>query len=160
YVNMRDIALTPDGVWVDGFVNQNAKFGALSVSGPVTCIGTPFCNLEYHVGGFLARISEANNLDIRLSLGISRELNVSGQDLYYPRPALLSVSPPPTTTDVVESPNAQFSANSSGSSSAVLMSSLDSVISECTNGLWTLYINKNSASEQQYKFRVSIGNLT
>ena len=58
YVNVRDMALAADGIWVDGFLNQNASFGPYNVTGPITCVGTPFCSLDYYVGGFLAKITE------------------------------------------------------------------------------------------------------
>ena len=58
YVNQRDLAVASNGVWVCGFVNQYATFGTNTVSGTVTCIGSPFCALDYHVGGFLAKITD------------------------------------------------------------------------------------------------------
>lgn len=62
FLNVRDLSLASDGVWVCGFVNDQAQFGtnaANTVYGPVTCIGSPFCFLYYWTGGYLAKVTEA-----------------------------------------------------------------------------------------------------
>lgn len=62
FVNVRDLAVTSDGVWSCGFVNYYANFGtniANRVYGPVTIIGFPFGYIYYWVGGYLAKVSEA-----------------------------------------------------------------------------------------------------
>jgi hypothetical protein len=77
-------------------------------------------------------------------------------------PQLDSVTPDLITQHLVQSPHASFQGAIGGqwSSSSAWMFSLDSLIEECTNGVWTLYINKDDPSEQRYTFRVTISDLT
>jgi hypothetical protein len=73
-----------------------------------------------------------------------------------------SVSPDPTTTNSVHSPNDYFSTETypgGGSGSGAILSSLDQVINEFTNGLWKIYINQGSPTQQVYSFQVSITGL-
>jgi hypothetical protein len=58
-LNVRDLTLAADGVWICGFVNYTGNFGTHLVNGPVTCIGSPFCTLNYHLGGVLAKVTES-----------------------------------------------------------------------------------------------------
>ena len=41
----------------------------------------------------------------------------------------------------------------------MLSGSLGDVLNECTNGLWKLYVNQNSPTQQVYTFQVSISGL-
>lgn len=58
YVNSRDIALAPDGVWSCGFFNPTATFGTNTVYGGITVSGFPFGTIEYHSSGYLAKITD------------------------------------------------------------------------------------------------------
>jgi len=58
YANCRDIALAPDGVWSCGFFNPTAIFGAYTIYGTLTCVGSPFCTPVYHQSGYLAKITD------------------------------------------------------------------------------------------------------
>ena len=68
YANLRDIALVNDGVWSVGFVNQYAYFGSNYVSGTATCIGFPFCTIQLHVGGWLAKITDGAAVAVPVTL--------------------------------------------------------------------------------------------
>jgi hypothetical protein len=68
YVNVRDLALAPDGIWADGFVNQYAYFGTNYVTGTTSCIGSPFCSIQLYVGGYLAKITESVTLPAPITL--------------------------------------------------------------------------------------------
>ena len=68
YVNQRDITLDSNGVWACGFVNQYSYFGSNYVSGTTTCIGFPFCIIQLHGGGFLAKISEGAAVALPVTL--------------------------------------------------------------------------------------------
>lgn len=58
YVNMRDLVVAPDGVWACGFTEQPSRFGTFDVYPPSTCIGSPFCFVNFHSGGWLAKITD------------------------------------------------------------------------------------------------------
>ncbi len=58
YVNIRDLAPAPDGIWACGFVSTEARFEPFTVTGPVACIGFPLCSLTFHVGGWAAKITD------------------------------------------------------------------------------------------------------
>jgi hypothetical protein len=59
FLNVRDLNLAQDGVWVCGFVNYEGNLGTHQVNGPVTIIGFPFGFIHYWVGGFLAKVTES-----------------------------------------------------------------------------------------------------
>ncbi len=59
YVNMRDLVVAPDGVWACGFTEQPSQFGSFFVYPPLTCIGSPFCFINYYSGGWLAKITDS-----------------------------------------------------------------------------------------------------
>jgi len=64
FVNVRDINLVSDGVWICGFVNYYGNFGTNinnRVYGPETIIGSPFGFIYYWSGGYLAKITENIN---------------------------------------------------------------------------------------------------
>lgn len=61
FVNVRDINLVGDGVWICGFVNYYGNFGTNinnRVYGPETIIGFPFGFIYYYSGGYLAKVTE------------------------------------------------------------------------------------------------------
>jgi hypothetical protein len=62
----------------------------------------------------------------------------------------------------VHSPHDYFSTATypgGGWGSGAILSSLDQVINEFTNGLWKIYINQDSPTQQVYSFQVSITGL-
>jgi hypothetical protein len=99
------------------------------------------------IAGLLATVP----LQVNLSMQIFRD--ESGFNA-YPN---ISISPPPVTTNEVDSPNGQFVGWQGGpySASSVGKTNLGGVLSECTNGLWTLIVNKGDPTEQRFSFTVS-----
>lgn len=97
-------------------------------------------------------------VEVELQLSITRAQDVHSGDVYTCFPRLNSVSPAAVTEHRVESPNGYFNGTESGSGSVVL-SSLAALISECTNGLWRLYINKDDPAERVFTFSVTIAGL-
>jgi hypothetical protein len=93
-----------------------------------------------------------NNISITFDLGIVRSAESGG--VFYCHPIFNSVSPTPITTYEVASPNNLCSGglNTTGSTG---FTSLENLLNEITNGLWTVYINRNDPSEQQFQFSVT-----
>lgn len=60
YLNVRDITLASDGVWASGFFEPIGNFGTNTIYGGITCVGSPFCTIIYHRGGYMAKITEAS----------------------------------------------------------------------------------------------------
>ena len=113
--------------------------------------------------GYVDQVHFAPSVDItNFQLTIIRQANPAGADSFAVVPWIYSVNPAPTTVHTVESPNKAFTCQVGSSFMASVSSrpTLDSVISECTNGQWTLTINKGASNEQQYTFSVSISGLT
>ena len=66
--------------------------------------------------------------------------------------------------DEIASPNGKFTyfhtnEFTAGALHHDLMNSWAELANECTNGLWTLYVNKGDPSERQFKFSVSLDGL-
>ena len=59
-VNLRGIALAPDGIWANGVIENVASFGTHPVTSSLTCIGTPTCNIVYQFSGGVAKITDAS----------------------------------------------------------------------------------------------------
>lgn len=80
---------------------------------------------------------------------------------YYTLAVLVSSDTQPATYDEVDSPGASpsFSGTESGYGYS-LYGDIESVLSEVTNGVWTLIVNKGDPSQQQYTFTVSVNGLT
>jgi hypothetical protein len=101
-------------------------------------------------------------VDVSLQFGFSRSQDPNWGEIYGASVSFNSVNPAPTTTNSVHSPNDYFSTEQypgGGSGSGAVLYSLDDVLNEFTNGLWTIYINQNSPTQQVYTFRVSINGL-
>jgi hypothetical protein len=116
---------------------------------------------------FLAALPARAELSVNINLQISRYQDLTGGYYGYKAfPDFGSISPVPVTTDSVVSPDGQmFSEVLSGDSSqpngnAEFFSSLDQLIYACTNGQWTLNINKGDPGEQIFHFRIFINGLT
>jgi hypothetical protein len=101
-------------------------------------------------------------VDVSLQLDIVRSQDPNFGDIFMAYPSFVSVSPQATTTNSVQSPNGQLSSSQypgGGESSSTIYNSLDSLLNECTNGLWKIYINQDSPTQQVYSFQVSISGL-
>ena len=68
YLNNRDLALAPDGVWNCGFFGQVADFGTHVIYGAVTVVGSPIGYVQYHPGGYLAKITDAALVPLAVTL--------------------------------------------------------------------------------------------
>jgi hypothetical protein len=101
-------------------------------------------------------------VDISLQFGINRSQDPNWGEIYGGGLYFVSVNPYPTTTNSVHSPHDYFNAVSypgGGWSSGAVLTSLDQVINEFTNGSWTIYINQDSPTQQVYTFQIAITNL-
>ena len=103
---------------------------------------------------------------VDFNLEIERHQDLTGGYYFYGASPAIFFSPVPSTTNSVVSPDGQmFGEVWAGDSNqddmnGEFFSSLDQLIYACTNGLWTIYINKDGPGEQQFHFRVSINGLT
>lgn len=85
-----------------------------------------------------------------------------GYDFYYPNPRLTATNPP-LTFHWLESASGRVwrqLGDTNGNSAIFLTNDLNTVIQECTNGLWKLYLNRGHPSEELYEFAVSITDVT
>jgi hypothetical protein len=101
-------------------------------------------------------------VDVNLQFGFIRSQDPNLGEIYGASVSFNSVSPAPTTTNSVRSPNDYFSTEQypgGGSGSGAILSSLGDVLNEFTNGLWKIYINQDSPTQQVYSFQVSISGL-
>jgi hypothetical protein len=101
-------------------------------------------------------------VDISLHVFIQRSQDPNEGEYYSAGVSFDSVSPSPTTTNSVSSPNGYYSTETdpySGSGSSVLSSSLGDVLNEITNGSWKIYINQSSPTQEVYSFQVSVKGL-
>ena len=118
----------------------------------------------YHNPG--ATLSSTTNtpypVDVSLQFSFIRSQDPNMGEIYGAGVSFNSVSPDPTTTNSVHSPNDYFVTETypgGGWGSGAILSSLDQVINEFTNGLWKIYINQGSPTQQVYSFQVSISGL-
>jgi hypothetical protein len=101
-------------------------------------------------------------VDVSLQFSFIRSQDPNMGEIYGAGVSFNSVSPDPTTTNSVHSPNDYFVTETypgGGWGSGAILSSLDQVINEFTNGLWKIYINEGSPTQQVYSFQVSISGL-
>ncbi len=101
-------------------------------------------------------------VDVSLQLTFVRSQDPNLGEYFGAGVSFNSVNPAPTTTNSVHSPNDYFSTMQypgGGSGSGAILSSLSDVINEFTNGLWKIYINQGSPTQQVYSFQVSISGL-
>jgi hypothetical protein len=84
-------------------------------------------------------------------------------DEYYAYPIINTISPSPGTTNLVASPSRAFTGQISASGNvagADILYSLDDLITELTNGYWSLVVNEGATNEQNFHFQVSVSDLT
>jgi hypothetical protein len=147
-------------------------------SGPIvippgqhTLIWTVYANndADPFEAGFLDQVvfmpPDTNPVSANITLNICREQDPTFGEIYLAFPSFNSVTPAGTgtTTNVVQSPNNDFSGQidqGGGGSGSLFMYSLGSVLNECTNGLWSLYINKGMPNQRQFQFSATINGLT
>jgi Concanavalin A-like lectin/glucanases superfamily len=101
-------------------------------------------------------------VDVNLQFGIIRSQDPNLGEIYGGSVSFNSVSPAPSTTNSVHSPHNYFYTEQypgGGTGSGAILSSLNDVIDEFTNGSWTIYINQGSPTQQVYSFQVSISGL-
>jgi hypothetical protein len=106
-----------------------------------------------------------NPVSGNFSLGIIRQQDATLGDIYFAFPSFNSITPAATgsATNRLESPNNYFNLNSTSggdSPSSAILYSLNSVLNECTNGLWSLYIDYGAPDQRQFQFSMSIAGLT
>ncbi|HVU28166.1 MAG TPA: LamG domain-containing protein [Verrucomicrobiae bacterium] len=101
-------------------------------------------------------------VDVSLQFSITRSQDPYWGDYYSAGVSFSSVSPAATTTNSVHSPHDYFSTESypsGGSSTGSILYSLGDVLNEFTNGLWKIYINQDSPTQQVYSFQMSVAGL-
>ena len=101
-------------------------------------------------------------VDVNLQFYFIRSQDPNLGEIYGASVSFNSVYPAPTTTNSVHSPNDYFSTEQypgGGTGSGAILYSLGDVLNEFTNGLWKIYINQDSPTQQVYSFQVSISGL-
>ena len=101
-------------------------------------------------------------VDVNLQFSFIRSQDPNLGEIYGASVSFNSVNPAPTTTNSVHSPNDYFSTEQypgGGSGTGAILYSLGDVLNEFTNGLWKIYINQDSPTQQVYSFQVSISGL-
>lgn len=119
--------------------------------------------------GFLDQVvftpTDTSPVSANITLNIFQQID-SENNLYFGVfPGFNSVAPAATgtTTNTLQSPSGYFSSHAEpdgGGASSAILSSLGQVLNECTNGLWSLYINYGQPNQRQFQFSVSISGLT
>lgn len=100
-------------------------------------------------------------VNVDLALTVDRNQELDGSETYLSFPSFDSISPS-SGTNFLTSPNGLFSSESDpsgGYSSSQIMGALGDVLNEWTNGVWTLYVNEYSSTQQVYTFSVSVTGL-
>lgn len=119
--------------------------------------------LYQHPGAAISGpVAAAPPVSVNMTLTIYREQDPVFGNIFVCFPFFNTVSPSLITTNSINSPNNEFNTTQTpgnASSGSGILSSLDQVISECTNGLWTLNINQGDPSAQVFHFTVSISGL-
>jgi hypothetical protein len=95
---------------------------------------------------------------MNMRLRIQRGRNAAGDFGFFALPFIQSHYPSPQSNHRIESPGGAFSGDVNGSG-AIIFSSLESLIEECTNGQWSLWFNKDTIAERFYTFQVTINGL-
>lgn len=85
-----------------------------------------------------------------------------GYDFYYPNLNLTVSDVPTVTYHRLESPSGSLwiDRGNSSTNNSFFLTNLTEVITESTNGLWKLFLNKGDASEQVYYFSISVSGVT
>jgi hypothetical protein len=102
-------------------------------------------------------------VSVDMTFTVYREQDPVFGDIFVCFPFFNTISPALITTNYLSSPNNLFNTTQipgNSSSGSGLFYSLNQVISECTNGLWTLNINQGDPSAQVFYFTASVSGLT
>ena len=116
---------------------------------PGATLGTTTTNTPYPVSA-------------ELQFNVSR-IQDNGSEYYVGAVSFNSVSPAPTTTNAVYSPHSLWNTityPNGGSGGSTYMNSLADVVNEFTNGVWKMYINQGSPTQQVYSFQGSAVGIT
>jgi len=119
--------------------------------------------LYQHPGLALAGSISHYPVNIGMQMEVVRAQDPASGDTWLSFVSFLNQDPSPTTTNRISSPNGAFwctSEPTTGTSSSYVLNSLAAVLQEATNGLWHIYINEGSSTQQVYSFQVSITGLT
>ena len=119
---------------------------------------------------FLDQVQFTTNVVATTPISITFDLEIffqNGVNNCSVTPYIGSISPISSTTNEVVSPDGRAyskvlpgSPYDSSGGVGEGYSTLDQLISACTNGLWTLYLNKGATNQQTFHFSVSMAGLT
>lgn len=102
-------------------------------------------------------------VSVAIKLDIQRGQDPTFGDIYICFPSFESFGPGPVVSNRVVSPNQAFGGSqdnvTGGGSSSYILSSLGDLLNDLTNGLWTMYIDEGTVTQQVYTFSVSISGL-
>jgi len=68
YVNFRSLVVVSDGVLASGIVKSPTAFGTNTVYSSLTCIGSPFCTITWHISGAFGKIAQAGTVPLPVEL--------------------------------------------------------------------------------------------
>jgi hypothetical protein len=117
--------------------------------------------LDANPGSTLSGTPAPYPVDVEFTLSVVRKEEFNGSETYLSFPSFNSISPS-DGTNFLTSPNGEFTTESDpsgGYSSSYILGSLGDVLDEWTNGVWTLYVDQNSTTQQVYTFTVSVTGL-
>jgi hypothetical protein len=171
--NTNDIADLYGGgnAWQSIEASINGGGPVIIPAGQHTLYWTVYANgdADPNMAGFLDNVvftpPDTNPVSANITLNIYREQDPTFGDTFVAFPSFNSITPAGTgtTTNTIQSPSGYFNTHADqgggGSGSAILFS-LGSVLNECTNGLWSLYINYGMPNQRQFQFSVAINGLT
>ena len=171
--NTNDIADLYGGnnAWQSIEASINGGGPVIIPAGQHTLYWTVYANgdADPFQAGFLDNVvftpTDTNPVSANITLNIYREQDPTLGDMFVAFPSFNSITPAGTgtTTNTIQSPSGYFNTHADqgggGSGSAILFS-LGSVLNECTNGLWSLYINYGLPNQRQFQFGVAINGLT
>ncbi len=147
-------------------------------SGPIvippgqhTLIWSVYANYDAdpNMAGFLDNVvftpPDYSPVSADITLNIYRSQDPTFGEIYLAYPSFNSITPSGagTTTNVIQSPNDYFSSytyQGGGYSSSAILNSFNNMLNECTNGVWSLYINYGMPNQRQFQFSVAFNGLT
>jgi hypothetical protein len=118
--------------------------------------------LHTHPGLTLAAFTNTPypvSVSLQLTLSRSEDPNLGE---YYSAGMSFNLTPAPTTTNSIQSPNNYFVTEqypSGGQGTSAILGSLGDLLNEFTNGFWKIYVNQNSPMQEVYSFQVAVSGL-
>ena len=165
--NTNDIADLYGGgnAWQSIEASINGGGPVIIPAGQHTLYWTVYANYDAdpNMAGFLDNVvftpTDTNPVSANITLNIYREQDPTFGDMFVAYPSFNSVTPAGvgTTTNTIHSPNGYFNTQADqggGGSGSDILFSLGSVLNECTNGLWSLYINYGMPNQRLFQFSV------